>query len=358
LGEVMELTGSIAPKIGSGMATVIGGLGTHTGGESLKRAAVAGLAGGKKQAAFIENLRDKADQADIVPKIKSAIADIRDQNYQQYLQGMKGIKENSDILDFNAVEQAVNKSLGQGVYKGRTGASGVSIDVNKSANKVKEQISDLVNEFKNAPKEEFWNPGGFDELKRGIGDIMDNYDVGTPQYRVAKNVYDEVKSQINKQAPFYSKIMQESQKGIELVKELERSLKAGNKNSADQTLRAIQGVMRNNANTNYGSRVKNVQRLGGNIMEELAGQSLNTWMPRGLGGLQAGGVGSAALYTHSPLLAGSLLFQSPRLMGESALLTGQAARKAKQFTGNKLTQQIAKSITPLSVANKLIGENQ
>ena len=361
VGTGIKAAGKAAKATGKGAATVIGGIGTHTGGESLKRAAGAGFEGGNKLKALTENMRGLKDQADIVPQLKSSLADMRKQNYAKYQQGMTGVHSDPAILNFSKVEDAVSNALNEGIYKGRTGTSGQSINVNAASNQVKKQISALVDRFKKAPPEEFHNPGGFDELKRGIGNIMDGYDYNTPQYRVAKQVYDAVKGEITKQAPEYARVMADSQKGIELTKEIERSLKLGNKASADTALRSLQSVMRNNANSNFGSRVNSVNLLdeaGGNAMEALAGQSLNTWTPRGIGGALQGSTAALAAYLHSPMLASTLVLQSPRLMGEAAILTGKTAKQLSNMGQNKLAQLLARSAPSASVAGNINRKKQ
>ena len=123
------------------------------------------------------------------------------------------------------------------------------------------------------------------------------------------------------------------------IKEIERALSQGKRASADASMRKLQSLMRNNANTNYGNRLDLAKQMidqgGNNIMPALAGQALNTWTPRGLGSAVAGGLGGGAMIAGASVPASIaaavpvLAVQSPRLMGEAALKTGQAARLAK-----------------------------
>jgi hypothetical protein len=114
-----------------------------------------------------------------------------------------------------------------------------------------------------------------------------------------------------------------------LIKEIEKSLSLGEKASADTALRKLQSVMRNNVNTNFGNREKLVEVLknagADNVLEKLAGQSLNSWTPRGLGKIVAGGTGAAALATTNPALLPLIAAQSPRLVGEASYYGGKAA---------------------------------
>ncbi len=341
----LTLAGKALTGSGRVASTAIGNLGTHTGDLSLKTAESAGFAGGNKLKALTENMRGSVSQEEIVPKLKASLAQMKNDNYQVYLDKMRKLNQSPTVLDFNGIDDAVGRALNKNTYSGLTGTSGVSINTNKAADAVKRSVVKLVDDFRNAPASEFHTAEGLDELKRGIGNIMKKHDYGTPQYSAAKEVYDAVKKEIVKQDPVYSEIMKDSQKAMELTTEIEKSLKLGRKSSADTALRSLQSVMRNNANSNFGSRVKNVEQLGGTGMEELAGQSLNTWTPRGIGGaLGGGGTIAASAYSSNPYILGLLPFQSPRLMGEAALKAGQARRVISPLANNKLSKILASTV--------------
>ena len=68
----------------------------------------------------------------------------------------------------------------------------------------------------------------------------------------------------------------------------------------------------------------------------LSGDALNTFQPRGLQGLSAGG-GLALLGTGNPLAgAGLLAVSSPRLMGEASHLAGKVAGATAPFVNPAL----------------------
>jgi hypothetical protein len=110
---------------------------------------------------------------------------------------------------------------------------------------------------------------------------------------------------------------------------MQRALSLGKGASTDTSMRKLQSVMRNNVNTNYGNRLDLARALeekgGVEIMPSLAGQALNSWTPRGLGNVAVGATGLAGAAIN-PSILGALLFQSPRLVGEGAYLTGKAAK--------------------------------
>jgi hypothetical protein len=101
--------------------------------------------------------------------------------------------------------------------------------------------------------------------------------------------------------------MKAYQEASELTKEIERALSLGNRASADTSMRKLQSLMRNNVNTNYGNRLDLAGKLeaagGQEIMPAIAGQSLNSFTPRGLQGMAATGLGGFGLANPATLAA-------------------------------------------------------
>jgi hypothetical protein len=133
-------------------------------------------------------------------------------------------------------------------------------------------------------------------------------------------------------------------------------------------LRKLQSTLRNNVNTNFGKRADLAKFLAANgaprLMEKLAGQALNAWMPRGLGslGMQLGLEGAAGLFGHAAGagLAGAGLgvlatmpFMSPRLMGEASYYAGKASTLPLQsaargaFQAGRLNEPLRLTVHPM-----------
>ncbi len=123
--------------------------------------------------------------------------------------------------------------------------------------------------------------------------------------------------------------MSEYEKASNQIKELERTLSLGKQASTDSAVRKLQSVTRNNVNTNYGNRANLAETLAANgapqLMEKLAGQSMNSWTPRGLMGLGLQGSVTAGLAALNPAALALAPLQSPRLVGEVAHAGGRAA---------------------------------
>jgi hypothetical protein len=92
------------------------------------------------------------------------------------------------------------------------------------------------------------------------------------------------------------------------------------------------------------------QQGGQEVMPALAGQALNSAMPRGLAG-QLGGVGyiSGAALTN-PMALPAAALASPRLMGEAAYYTGKASglmpKNAQDLARALMLQQTTQGTQP------------
>jgi len=268
---------------------------------------------------FAENLRNP-QRSDAVEIARQALDNIRQSKNQQYRGGMVDISKDKSILNFDDIDLAKINTENVGMYKGKV--------VNQRTADVMSEVKGAINEWKSADPTEFHTPEGMDKLKQKIGGILESipYEQGTARTAV-QNVYNSVKSTINKQAPTYSKVMKDYAEASDLIKEVEKSLSLGKKASADTAMRKLQSIMRNNVTTNYGQRAAAAENLvnagGAELKPALAGQSLSAMLPRGLGGqLETYGGGFAALSNPSVLLGAP--FASPRLMGEALYKYGQA----------------------------------
>lgn len=345
--------GAAGSKFGSGLATAIGELGTHTGGQSIKNAFNAGVQGGEKAEQFAANMRGDVPMEDVLSTAKDALQNMRIAKGQQYREGMAGVTNDKTVLDFAPIEQAAKDIADIGTFKGKA--------INRSTADTQQKITDVINEWKNEAPAEFHTVEGFDALKKTIGDIRDSTPFGTPSRVAADRAYNAVKKQITEQAPDYANVMKDYETASGLVKEIEKSLSLGNKASADTAMRKLQSLTRNNVSTNYGNRVELAQQLeangAGNLLSNLSAQSLNTWAPRGLGKVVAGGAAVGGALAGSGLTVPILATQSPRLMGEAAFGLGKigGAAKAGGQSVNALAEKMG--VSPAVLMNYLNQSN-
>lgn len=340
IGKVAAATGraidplSLAAKpvalagkgIGRGVSDVIGGLGTHTGGESLRQAAKAGFVGGRTGEAFQSGMRGTVAMQDVLGQAKSALQKMRSDRGAAYRSGMADLTQDRTILDFAKVQDIVSETKEIGAYKG--------LVKTPSTVKVVDEMASVVDEWGRQTPAEFHTPEGLDALKQRIGDIREGTDFGSAPRVAVDRVYNKVKDLIKDQAPEYAKIMKDYEEASTLTREIERAFSLGEKAMADTAMRKLQSLTRSNVNTNYGNRLALAHQLetaGGatEFLPALSGQALSSVTPRGLGSYVAGGTIAGGV--SDPTLLALLPFQSPRLMGEAAYYGGKGGRLASKL---------------------------
>lgn len=328
----MALAGAAArkalPVLGEGTAQIVGGLGTHTGAESIKQAYRAGKQGGTTEKALADNMRGNVPMTDVLDAAKANIADMGRAKSAAYRQGMAQVSGDRTVLDFTGIDRAVLAAADAVSFKGQA--------KNVRAAAVQQSIADEVAAWKALDPAEFHTPEGLDALKQRIGGIVEGLPFEEKTARLAGDkIYHAVKAEIVKQAPVYADTMKGYAAATEQIREIERALSLGKKPAIDTAMRKLQSLTRNNVNTNYGNRLDLARQLeqqgGREIIPALSGQALSSWTPRGIGNIVAGGTGVAAASGMTGLLP-LLALQSPRLMGEAALATGKAARKVRNVS--------------------------
>jgi muramidase (phage lysozyme) len=319
-------------QLAEALATPALGSATGAGAEAIREAANAGFSGGTKAQAFLDQMRGNAPIENVVNTAKDAVSELFRNRSNEYLSGMTKAQSSNAILDFAPIDQAIANAEKVGTYKG-------VVIKSKSADALNE-IKDKIAEFKAGNPADFRTVEGFDKLKQAIGEIQQDLPFGTPARKVADDLYNAVKNEIVKQAPDYAKVMADYETASALLKDIQGTLSLNKNANVDTSIRKLQSIMRNNANTNYGRRVDLAKELEATgvpgaetLFPQLAGQMLNSAMPRGIqGGVLPAGAGIAALTSGltNPMTAlaigGGALASSPRLVGEAAFKLGQTAR--------------------------------
>ena len=310
------------------LATPAVGLATGAGAESIREAARAGAAGGTKAEAFLGQLRGNAPIENVVNTAKEAVAELRQNRSDAYRSGMGGATQSNTLLNFAPIDQAIVNAEKVGSFNG--------VVIRGNAAGALSEIKSKIAEFKAGDPAIFRTVEGFDKLKQAIGDIQQSLPYGTPARKVADDLYNSVKNEIVKQAPDYAKVMGDYEQASALLKDIEGSLSLGKKANIDTSVRKLQSILRNNANTNYGRRVDLGRQLeatgvpgADTLFPQLAGQMLSSNTPRGIQGATTA-LGGAAAYATNPSLLPSLLLTSPRLVGEAAYYGGKAGGAAQK----------------------------
>lgn len=308
---------------GRGVANVLG-LTTGAGKESITKAFEAGQRGGEAAEQFRANISGRADPTEVLSLAKANLDEMNRLKQTEYRSGMVNIKKDKTVLDFADIDKALENAFNRVTYKGQVKNA-------KAAEKITEVQQDVA-QWKALDPNEFHTPEGLDALKQKIGDTLESVPFEQKTARAAiGEIYNSVKSSIQKQAPTYANTMREYSVASEQIREIERALSLGKGASVDTAMRKLQSLMRNNVQTNYGSRTKLAQQLetagGQEFMPGLAGQALSSVTPRGLQTATAIPTGALAYGIGGLPSAGlSLLAASPRAVGEAAYGAGALGR--------------------------------
>ncbi len=292
------------------------GFTTGAGADAVRTAARSGAEGGEASSIFTQNLRGQVPATDMVDMAQRGLTAERADRGAAYTQGMGPIKADTTVLDMQPVVDAYADALNQHTFHG--------VQLRPSTEKTAKQIGAIISEWKSFPPDTFHTAGGLDALKQKIGDVMKSTEQGTPARDFASQIYRSVGGEVKAQAPEYAKVMEGYSNASDLINQLQGSLSLGEKAMPDTAIRKLTSVMRNNVNTNFGERQRLMEVLAKhepNLPSAIAGQALSSVEPRGLARFGPyASVGGAFIH---PAALGTLLMESPRLVGEGAHLVGK-----------------------------------
>lgn len=333
-GGTGAVVGGVVPGAIEGIkkgTSALLGMTTGTGQKAVEQAYSAGQRGSKK---FVDNMRGKVSETQVVDDLQKAVDDMKSKAGQALSSGKQKIGEKA--VDFNAIGKAIDEIEDELRYKG--------VDVNSESRlKMINEVRGWLNQFAKNP--DAMTVSGADALKQAIGQLSAQR--GTPEYALRTRLYNAVKDQISKSAPEYQKLMDAFSDVASVVGEAGKELSLKKGGNVYTALGKLQSSVRNDAGTRYGARSEALNKLGSKLAEDVsdavAGQSFNTITPRGLTGKLlsglSGGIGASSFLTGQGL--GALLTLpafSPRLVGEASYLAGRASNLAP--TQNALLKAI------------------
>jgi hypothetical protein len=350
------------------------GITTGAGPAAIQEAGRTGAVGGDAAQAFRANLRETVPVGDVIEMGKGAVANMAEGRRNRYMEGMQQTAAAQAPIDVAPIVDEFQK-LRDSLYTKGPGSSVID-----DAGQVTEipggtfqkaapaevakmgQMEALLQELRSMPGGT--SPIMLDALKQRISrmapaSIAEN---SGNEMRLVTGASNAVKDAIVKQVPSYASAMEDYAKSTEQIREIEKTLKLSGRASQDQSLRALQSIMRNNANTNYGARVNSAKALeeagAKNLMPALAGQMLSSGAPRGLAQILAGGAGGAGIAGafSNPATLASLPFiaaaASPRAVGEIAHALGRAGRRMPKADLKKLLAAALAGRTSQSQENR------
>jgi len=346
LAELAAKVDPLTRGIGVGIAgarTVGRGLGNVATTVPAKIAGVSGAevrqavsAGRRGSQDFLGQLQQTAPVAEPVAKMEGAIGELyarRSADYQRRMARM----DKTEALDFSDVDAAINDVRDVGRHKG--------IDISAAAG-VWDQVDALVDQFRS---QGFNTIEDFDAMKRAVGNIRDGYQRGTPEYKVAQDVYQSINGTITAKAPVYANIMKDYRAASDALSDIQASL-SSNSASADTILNRLRRTAAGGGPR--GTTVLDIlegTKSGKGIGDAIAGAALSGTEPSGLTSSLSP---VAAAATQSPEMLATMAL-TPRTVGERAYNVGQAIG-----TGERALQGV-RSLPPVAAAEaKLADLNQ
>lgn len=334
--DPLSATAKLAKGVAKGVGKVGSTLGGITTGVGNLPIDVAYQAGKKGSPQFLSNLRGAESSASVIGDANAEMSRLAQKRLQNYRLDAKRWKGDKTKLDFNPILATWSDEMS--TLKDR----GHSLIGDAEARKV-DEISAVLDEWIDDPTTH--DARGFDALKMRLDAIDINADKFGQADRVRTALRNEVKNLIVDKVPSYADAMKAYEDALINERELKKTFTLDRNALTDTTLRKMQSVMRNNVNTNYGRRGEMMRGLdrSGEIMEKLAGQSLNDLSPRSLQKFLAGGTAVAGV--GDPVYLLGLPAQSPRLVGESAYALGAGRRKLRDVARKaKITPKGARNI--------------
>lgn len=329
LAAAARTTAATISNVGKGILAPVIGMQTGAGREAIAQAFEAGRRGGETAEQFRANITGRADPTVVLDIAKQNLEELNRLKQAEYRSGMVDIKKDKSILDFADIDKGLNTAFAKTQYQGKV--------VNVKAAEKLDEVSQIVDEWRAANPTQFRTPEGLDALKKRVGDVLESipFEQKTARSAVGE-VYNAIKSSIQKQAPTYATTMKSYAEASDQIREVERALSLKSGASVDTAMRKLQSLMRDNVQTNYGQRVKlakQLEKIGGQqFMPGLAGQSLSSLTPRGLQQITGGGLGALfALTGNIPEALTVAATSSPRVMGELTYGAGRGFGMAQDI---------------------------
>lgn len=285
--------------------------------------------------AFTQNMRNpEAHIGEAVEAARAGLKELREQASTAYQQQIASLGVNPVPLDINVVRARMQ------AIKPKNFDAMIDAPRRPSAHTAWEAMNDTVEHYALQAQQnsKLLEPLQMDQFKQDL------YDIGSKvggafdkdAARIAREAYNGVKNEIIKHDSTYATTMKNYENAAREMQQLETSfgLKTarGKDINIDAATRRLQSVLRNNANTNYGQRAGQADRLAeldpsGTLMPSLAGQSASSWRPRGLqsaAGIGASGTAAFLGAPLTPMIMAAPTFM-PRVAGELAHGLGRTA---------------------------------
>lgn len=310
---------------------------TNVGEGPMRQAFRSGVEGGQSGIDFRRAITGGVPPEELVDMARQGVGTMRQQMHAGYQAGKaQWAGPNQPQLGFNEITSAQQRAIDQ-IASGQ--GNTLRFKVNNSDLRRINTLFDVIEQWRRDRAS--WTIEGLDDLKQRLRNEVDWRADKPSMHRAAQTIIEGVRRQLLQNAPpAYQQTMRAYTDASRELENIERSFSLGRNASAETSLRKLQSIMRNNANTNYGMRRNLGERLadagGVDIMPTIAGSALSSWAPRGIArGVISGGIPATAammaghgVMSPATAVAGAagLALTSPRMMGNTMYGAGVAAR--------------------------------
>lgn len=336
-GKGAELAGKGVAK-GTGLVTkgagrVVGeieGTLTGTSQETLEQAFNAAYRGGDELQNFTKALRNELTPEQLVVSLREGIDQIdnaKSVSYSNTIQKIGGVE-----VAANGVKPAfVNKLSDFGIAVDKTGALDFSKSKFRTVPAAQTKLQTAYNEIAAISAKE--SILSIDTTRQALRELLFAGD--DPSARAANAIITDGITSVKRAGetiPEYKIELAKFAEDAEFLGELKKSLATGDKASVDTTYRRLATSLK----TNNERRMNLVRELDeitdGFVLSSVSGQQLSELLPRGIfkqigGAIAAGGILTGTLPISA--IISTLVFASPRVVGEVIRALGIGSRKAQ-----------------------------
>lgn len=339
VSKVAKPVQDVASKVGEGAKNAASetlGVTTGSGGEAIRQAAAAGAEVAKTPsggAAFTDAMRGKSSPSEIVNNAQDALQTIKEKQGADYRAKLQGIKDTKGSLDISPLKTELDKQMGNfGIKVSEDG----TLDFTRSTignddaamSAVKKAYED-VNGW--GTKEGDRTAVGLDTLKRRLDDLY----APTKQSRAFTQA---LKSSVRKtlsSVPGYDEMTKDYENTANVIDDIKSATSLGGKAGVDTVFKKLSSAMKQNQDLRLEMTKALEDTSGKGVLDQVAGQNLNSILPRGLIGKGADllnivkGLGGAI----HPAALIEFALTSPRIVGEFVRGLGWSAEKISQVLG-------------------------
>jgi len=311
---IQATTGAVGKVTTAGLG-VLTGTGRLPLQEAFKSGRTRGL-GILEETPFSKALRGKTEPTAIVEEASNAVNIIKEVRATKYLEQFRKVTKNKQSLDISPINKVFQEQLKK--YNIKIDKNG-NVDFSRSTIGKAEAIADVkgVVELMRTwgARKGDRSAIGLDILKRKLGDF---YSQSGQARSFVQNIKSGTTNVLNKNVKGYKEMTKDYTEISRLLDDMKQGLSLGGKSGIDTILRKLTSAMRkdNEFRTQLLEQLEQVS--GVELTEGIAGASLAGLPAKGLvgRGIQAGAGFSVLAGILSPQVLTSLLFTSPRVVGE------------------------------------------